>query len=440
MKRYFGILIILLLLPLRVYALSITCPNMVSENEDFECIVEDTKYRGITAIYKFDSVFNYVNSKVLDKTICFYCSNKGFAVGNKIVNDGLKMSVKFKTNAVINEYKDYDISLINVVASDNKDASTLTNVSRTIKVVSNINTLDKLEISNGKFDSSFKKEVTNYHATVNSDSTVISAVLSDKNAKLEGDIGKKELKYGINVFTVMVTSVRGYIREYKIYITRPNATSNVKKKSSDATLKKLSVKPGKISFKSDVFYYTFSVDNSVDDILVEAVPNNNKAKVNIEKPKKLVVGDNEIKITVTSEDGNTLGYVIVVTKKEKLSNDARIVNLSIKGYEIDFKEDKFNYDLNIYNESKLDIVVELSDDKASYEIIGNMKLTNKSKINIKVTAEDGSVNNYYINIHKDVDVNSEGIFKKINIWYVVMFIAFILIIIGLKVMNSNVEK
>lgn len=439
MNRYKILLIIVLLFPVQVRALSLKCPEMVSENESFSCIIEDKGYRGISTKYNYDNVFSYVDSKIISGN-GYYIDNYGSVIGNSLNKELVKIEVKFKTNSVISKYGDYYISLRDIDTSDDEYKGTkIGDISSKIRLVSDINTLDKLEINNGKFDKLFKSSITSYSAIVNSSSTVISAQLSDKSAKLEGDIGKKELKYGINVFSIRVISVRGNTREYKLYITRPYKVNNIKK-SSDATLRSLKIIPGNIKFKRDVFYYNVDVDNSINDIKVEAIPNNSKAKVKVNKPDRLVVGDNEIKIDVTSEDGNKLSYIIVVHKKEKLSSDNKILKLIIKGYDIDFKSNVYKYDLNIYNEDKLDIIVELSDKDASYKILGNKNLVDKSIIKIVVEAPDGSKKSYIININKIVGANSKGLADYIRIIPVIVFIILMILIIVLKIFKSNIKK
>ncbi len=438
MKKYL-LLLVVIFFPLQVNALSFKCPDIVSENEEFSCMVEDYDYRGVKAKYKLDSVFSYVSSKV-DGKYGYYNASDGFVVGNNIGNRVIKMEVKFKTAGNIDKYKDYNITLSDVEATGSDySLKVIDDVVSKIKLVSNINTLSSLSINNGNFSNKFNSSVASYNATVNSDSTVISAVATDKNAKVSGDIGTKMLKYGMNIFTIRVTSVRGNTRDYKIYITRPYNASKVKK-SSDATLKSLKINPGKISFKSNIFYYDVNISYVIDDIDIEAIPNNKKAKVNINKPKELKIGDNEVKITVTSEDGTKLIYVIVVHKLEKLSSDATIRSLIIKGYDIDFASDKYKYDLSIYNEDKLDIIVLVNDDDATYKIKGNKNLTNGSAINIEVKAPDGSTKNYIINISKVEEAKSKGIFDYVRLIPILLFIVLLLIIIVLKIFRSRINE
>lgn len=88
--------------------------------------------------------------------------------------------------------------------------------------------------------------------------------------------------------------------------------------SSDATLSALSISPGTLSpaFSSSTTNYTATVQNSVTSIAVSATKNDSKASVSISGANNLSVGSNNVKVTVTAEDGTTKTYTIVVTRNQ----------------------------------------------------------------------------------------------------------------------------
>jgi hypothetical protein len=77
----------------------------------------------------------------------------------------------------------------------------------------------------------------------------------------------------------------------------------------DAALKSLSLSAGILrpAFNAGTTAYTVTVNNSIDTIIITAVPNSERASVNsggkISRP--LSEGENEIDIVVTAEDGKT---------------------------------------------------------------------------------------------------------------------------------------
>jgi len=172
-------------------------------------------------------------------------------------------------------------------------------------------------------------------------------------------------------------------------------------KNSDATLKGIELSAGTINFVSNIFIYNVEVDYSVENINVRPIANNNKAKVQISGNTLLEVGNNLIKINVTAEDGTTNIYTLNITRKEKNEkSNNQVKNILIENYNLNFDKDKKEYDLLINNEDSLTINVDLEDDLTKYEIIGNKNLKNKSKIIIKIIAEDEIIDEYKVNIIK----------------------------------------
>ncbi len=88
--------------------------------------------------------------------------------------------------------------------------------------------------------------------------------------------------------------------------------------SSDATLKSLSVSPGKLSpsFSSSRTEYEVSVANSVTSIAISAKTNHSAAKYSVSGNTKLSVGNNTVKVRVAAENGSTKTYTITVKRAE----------------------------------------------------------------------------------------------------------------------------
>ncbi|MBQ8681805.1 MAG: cadherin-like beta sandwich domain-containing protein [Bacilli bacterium] len=423
-------------------AVTLTCPGEASPGEEIKLHIEEQEYIGIKAKYQFGDGFVYQNMKLNSSWKSYYNGADGFSIGNVSNQDKLSMDVNVKIDMNLAVNKEYTLQLVELEGSkDDYKNNNLDNISCKIKLLSNVDTLNNLEISNGTLSPKFDKNTLRYEAVVDRDTTVIKATPSDKNAKVEGDIGEKKLNYGVNTFVVKVTSVRGTQKVYNIYITRPlKVVSDKIDKSSDATLKSLTLSTGKIAFKKDNFLYSVNVGYEVENIEVEAVTNSDKAKFEINKPDKLVVGDNTIKVIVTAEDGTVATYVVVVNRKEKLSSDATIKNLVIKNYSIDFKADDYEYDLEIDGEDKLDIEVILNDDRANYKIKGNNNLKNNSIIEIEVIAEDGSNNIYKINIIKLSESNSDAISNYIKFVPLIGFIVLIVAVLVVKILKSKANS
>ena len=102
--------------------------------------------------------------------------------------------------------------------------------------------------------------------------------------------------------------------------------------SDDATLSELKINDGTITlvpaFNSNQTAYTATVGNSVTGITVTAVANQAAATVVGAGEKSLSVGENEITITVTAENGVTKEYIITVTREGSGSGNQGNQNIS----------------------------------------------------------------------------------------------------------------
>lgn len=419
-----------------INALSISCPEVISPGEEFIVRVEDDSYNGIKAKFNFSNNFIYQDILVNTPWKVHYDGVKGVVVGNVTNSDNLNMEIKVKANMDLELNKEYTLGLIDIEGNNNKYKSTdQDDLSCGIRVVSDINTLDSLVVDNVNLSPKFDKNVTVYKGITNSDSINIKVSASDKSATIDGDIGKKSLSVGVNAFVIKVTSPRGNKREYKLYITR-----EVDKKSSDITLKSLKLSSGKIEFDKNKFLYMVDVDYDIDKIDIEVIPNDSKARVEINKNDLLVVGENTINVKVIAEDGTSGTYVVVVNRKNKPSSDATIKSLTIKNYDINFKSSINDYKLQIDNEDKLDVNVILNSDKAHYVINGNKDLINGSVIEIVVTSEDDTKNIYKIKIKKASVNNSREINNYLKVVPIVGFIILIILVLVLKLSKSRFIK
>ena len=98
--------------------------------------------------------------------------------------------------------------------------------------------------------------------------------------------------------------------------------------------------------KYDKSVYKINVEYGVDTFKIEALPTDEKSKVNITGDEKLKVGENTFTITVEAENGKITTYVVKVIRKEegyKLSTNNYIKSLTIKNHSIDFDKKTYKY-------------------------------------------------------------------------------------------------
>ena len=235
------------------------------------------------------------------------------------------------------------------------------------------------------------------------ESVTITAQCNSSKATLDqSSVGQKTLSGDTSTFTVKCTAENGTSSNYTITVNRAKHVEpepEPEKKSSDSTLKSLSVSGYKYSpaFSPKTTTYNMTVANGITGLYVQAVPNDSKAKLEITGDSKWAVGKNTIEITVTAEDGSKTVYKVNVTREsEKKKSSDKNVDFRINNPHTitpNFSNDKDEYEVTVPNDiTKLDLSVTPYDKNAKVSITGNEKFTTDGEniVKIKVTAEDGS--------------------------------------------------
>ena len=181
-------------------------------------------------------------------------------------------------------------------------------------------TLSSLSVSGYSLEPKFDKTVTSYTLTVpyEKESIEVNASCNSRNCKVEND-GKKELEVGINLIEITVTSEDGNETTYNLEVTRVGA-------SSDNTLSSLELTNSNneainIKFDPSKTTYDISVDNEIIFVTYDALCSGLNCKIdNNRGTKKLEVGNNNIKIKVTSENGKEKTYSININREEVVNN------------------------------------------------------------------------------------------------------------------------
>ena len=180
--------------------------------------------------------------------------------------------------------------------------------------------LSSLKIPNTTLKPAFSSNVTSYTATIQdiTDLTV-NATAADSNAKITISDNHKSLQKGENKIDVTVVSEDGQNRKtYTVVVTLNLTPTDEELLKANATLKDLKIKGGNLDFESDEKKYYITVPYDTKKLTITATPTNEKAKVEISGEKKLIVGKNTVKVTVTSEDKSKVEtYQIIVTRQDE---------------------------------------------------------------------------------------------------------------------------
>ncbi len=212
------------------------------------------------------------------------------------------------------------------------------------------------------------------------------------------------LKSGLNVYTITVTSKedKNDTKTYTLNITREDTRSN------DNTLASLTVAEKTVLLEKDKNDYEVMVDNTLKSVSITATLANEKAsfiqgygerignnQVTLSNSEKTEV---EIKVKAENEEIRT--YKITIIKSNYKNNDATLKDIKIKEKNFNFNPNTLEYNLEVANEiDKLTIEAIPTDSKAKVEYKDVVDLKEgKNEITIEVTAEDGTIKTYKLNV------------------------------------------
>lgn len=107
-------------------------------------------------------------------------------------------------------------------------------------------------------------------------------------------------------------------------------TTTLPTKSNNAYLKDIILSVGNITFKKDIFEYSFDVDNKVAHLTIEALAEDDLATVEYPQDPDLKEGENKLEIKVTAEDNSSLVYTVTVNRLAKAIMENTVENKSEK--------------------------------------------------------------------------------------------------------------
>jgi len=183
--------------------------------------------------------------------------------------------------------------------------------------------------------------------------------------------------------------------------TSTNTTTTVKK-SSNSKLESLQIAEGTISpeFSSSTVEYSISVPNEVTKLSISAVTDDSKATINIVGNEELQVGENNIEIVVTAEDGSKTTYKILAKRAqpELCMQTLTVAYIDENGEKVElilnpvFTFNIYEYVIDTvipHTVKNLEIVGTANRENAVIEVLDNEELkTGENIITIKVTVTD----------------------------------------------------
>ena len=209
---------------------------------------------------------------------------------------------------------------------------------------------------------------------------------------------KQSLAPNTNV-TVMVSDMVASDGQKDIFYPNAKYSVNIHEpRSGNADLESLSVSQGELSpsFSSGVQKYTIEVDYEFDSVTFTPVTKNSNAKAVVTGNTGLIVGENNVKIEVTAEDGTKKVYTVIIIRKQdpnyKPSGNSLLSNIKLSNGEV---SPRFSASVKDYIVFVPYEVVNFSaqgipqDGKASCAVVEAQLECGTNKIVVTCIAEDG---------------------------------------------------
>lgn len=181
--------------------------------------------------------------------------------------------------------------------------------------------------------------------------------------------------------------------------------------SDEVILSYLMVNGSNVNIKTKPFRYDVGYDVTTANIEVGLASKDSTSR--IYGGKVLLPGENNITIIVTTADGKTYTYMLVINRSK---TSDYLSELTVKQSNIDFSKTKQEYTVKVdKNTDKLDLRAIAEDENAKVTIKGNKNIKNGSKVYVEVESADGSVRVYTLNVQKPGSVDIKVIIILIMI-------------------------
>ena len=182
--------------------------------------------------------------------------------------------------------------------------------------------LSEFRIDEPGITPSFNKTINNYSVTVGEDvdKLDVTALPEDNKAVVQID-GNVNLKEGENTVTIKVTAEdKKTINIYTLLVTKSNNPEKSNAYLQNILIEDMTITP---EFSKEIFEYMLS-NTKLDSLKILAFPENENAKVDIIGNENLVVGENNIKIIVTSENGKMQKIYNLKVVKEGIEQNSLV--------------------------------------------------------------------------------------------------------------------
>lgn len=248
------------------------------------------------------------------------------------------------------------------------------------KGLSSNTNLKNITLSEGTLSPAFNEDEELYLVNLPSGTKkiTVNAEKSEPEQIVTGD-GEINLNPGDNRINLTVTSENGNTKFYKIIVVVGED------EEKDNVLNSITVNKGTLSpsFAEDIKYYQVDLDESEEDITIDASSNNTVTGTGT---YVLKMGANIFEIKSIDQDGIENIYTVVVNRGNINSKYLELLKIENHKLDKEFNKEDLNYKLSLKSiVDKLDVVAIPENKNASVEITGNTNLNiGNNIISVKV--------------------------------------------------------
>lgn len=344
-----------------------------------------------------------------------YTSNDDEEFGTITFDDVRVLNNALRENPIIDYEDNNNLKLSigsvpsNVFVGDSFEVNVIVNSDDASDYIDGINALvsvnDKLMLTDVKFNDTFSGNYKDGHVvgvgdTLYNDDIMLTLVFTATgigigSASISGEVSKVYDAYDFEDLGFDVQIIR-------------NISSN-----NDLASLNSNVGTFDREFDRDVTLYTLTVPYDTESVILSGSTFDMYSTVSGLVLYELTSDETIATITVTAEDGSTKVYTVRILKEAKpvvttsnisyvYSSNNYLKNLEIADYDIDFDKLVNEYRIRVDSDvNSLDIKAIAEDNRASVEITGNENFkTGDNTVIIKVTAENGDVNEYKLIVNK----------------------------------------
>lgn len=203
-------------------------------------------------------------------------------------------------------------------------------VSEQSQVSSSNSKLEILRLNHEGIAPIFSPDITEYYF-LTEDLTSLEVIAIPENVHSNVNVtGNTDFKEGLNTIVIEVTSLDKTSKtQYQIFVTKTKDLEKANANLETLAIENVILKP---EFANDIYQYEATVSNTTETLNILAIPEKTNAKVEITGIENLKYGNNKINIQVVAENGYTVKqYKVDVYRRneeeQKIADEEAKINI-----------------------------------------------------------------------------------------------------------------